>query len=243
MEDVEQVVRGELTDVWLSSAPISYCGNVGLAETIDDLLVLVEIAPIDGWGGIVAQAAPRFIRTANRLPVMGILRLDSQDLYTMTSDEIRSVMTHELLHVLGFGSMWTDPYVNLLANAGTTDPFFLGPSAGTAFANAGGWRYSGSKVPVENVGGVGTADSHWRLSVFGEELMTGWLTSEPPPLSGTTIMSLADLGYAVDPASADPFSIASAARRSSPNHGRDVGADVLPVMALEVDEDGTIRRR
>jgi hypothetical protein len=174
---------------------------------------------------------------------MGILRLDSDDLHTMTSDEIRTVMIHELLHVVGFGAMWTDPYVNLLANAGTSDPYFVGPSARTAFADAGGWSYSGSKVPVENVGGVGTADSHWRLSVFGEELMTGWLPSEPPPLSRTTIMSLADLGYAVDPASADPFSIAFAQRRSSPSHGRGVGADILPVTAMEVDEDGTIRRR
>ena len=217
---MEQVVRGELSNIWLSTAPISYCGNVGLAETIDDLLVLVEIAPVDGPGGILAQAGPCFIRTSNRLPVMGILQLDSDDLQTMTDDEIRTVMTHELLHVLGFGSMWQDPYVNLLASAGTSDPFFIGPSARSGFIDEGGWSYSGLPVPVESLGGAGTAGSHWRMSVFGEELMTGWLMSVTPPLSRTTVMSLADLGYQVDPTRADPFRIASAARRAAPERTR-----------------------
>jgi hypothetical protein len=239
---VEQVVRGELSDVWLNTGPISSCGSVGLTEAIDDLLVLVEIAPIDGWGGTLAQAAPCFIRTSNRLPVMGILRFDSDDLHTMTDDEIRTVMTHELLHVLGFGTMWRDPYVNLLANAGTSDPFFVGASGRSGFIDDGGWSYSGLPVPVENLGGAGTAGSHWRLSVFGEELMTGWLTSGTSPLSRTTVMSLADLGYQVDPTRADAFRITSAARRATPDRGRGIGSDVIPVETVEVDDDGTIRR-
>ncbi|WP_242352106.1 MULTISPECIES: leishmanolysin [unclassified Anaeromyxobacter] len=239
---VEQVVRGELSNIWLSTAPLYYCGNVGMAETIDDLLVLVEIAPVDGWGGILAQAGPCFIRTSNRLPVMGILQLDSDDLQTMTEDEIRTVMTHELLHVLGFGTMWQDPYVRLLASAGTSNPFFVGAGAQSGFVDEGGWNYSGFPVPVESLGGAGTADSHWRMSVFGEELMIGWLVSGAQALSRTTVMSLGDLGYQVDATRADPFRIASAARRATPDRGRGIGADVMPIEPVEVD-DGPTRRR
>jgi hypothetical protein len=72
--------------------------------------------------------------------------------------------------------------------------------------------------------------------------MTGWLTSGTSPLSRTTVMSLADLGYQVDPTRADAFRITSAARRATPDRGRGIGSDVIPVETVEVDDDGTIRR-
>jgi hypothetical protein len=60
-------------------------------------------------------------------------------------------------------------------------------------------------VPVENSGGAGTRDAHWRESVFNNELMTGYLNSGTNPLSRVTVASLADLGYQVDPNAADAF--------------------------------------
>ena len=47
-------------------------------------------------------------------------------------------------------------------------------------------------------GGAGTAGSHWRESVLGDELMTGWISGTSQPLSRATVASLGDLGYAVD---------------------------------------------
>src|SRR4051794_6205534 len=49
-------------------------------------------------------------------------------------------------------------------------------------------------VPVENTGGPGTRDSHWREAVFGNELMTGFVGPAGNPLSRTTVGSLQDLG-------------------------------------------------
>jgi hypothetical protein len=67
-------------------------------------------------------------------------------------------------------------------------------------------------VPVEDQGGAGTRDGHWRQRVFGDELMTGF--SAPPgvfqPLSRVSIASMLDLGYAVDLNQADPFTLAAA---------------------------------
>ena len=63
---------------------------------------------------------------------------------------------------------------------------------------------------MEATGGSGTALSHWRESVFTNELMTGWAgPGTSLPLSTVTIGSLADLGYTVNYAAADPFIPAS----------------------------------
>ncbi len=63
-----------------------------------------------------------------------------------------------------------------------------------------------SFVPVANRGGPGTRDGHWRESIFGNELMTGFVgPGRDLPLSTVTIASLADLGYQVDLNAADPY--------------------------------------
>jgi hypothetical protein len=62
-------------------------------------------------------------------------------------------------------------------------------------------------VPVENLGGPGTRDAHWRETTFGNELMTGFLNPGSNPVSRLTIASLADLGYQVGFATAEPYSL------------------------------------
>jgi len=92
----------------------------------------------------------------------------------------------------------------------TCDTHFTGGAAITAFNNQnGGNGYTGAKVPVENTCGAGTADSHWRESIFDNELMTGFISGTPNPMSVTTIASLQDLGYSVNSLEADPFTIPS----------------------------------
>ena len=66
-------------------------------------------------------------------------------------------------------------------------------------------------MPVEGTGGAGTRDAHWREKVFGDELMTGWISGPTQPLSRTTIASLADLGYEVEPLAAEPFAVKAGA--------------------------------
>ena len=90
------------------------------------------------------------------------------------------------------------------------DTHFSGELAIAAFNRAGGASYRGAKVPVENDTAryPGAEDSHWRESVFGDELMTGGVRGVRgtfEPLSRVTVASLADLGYAVNYAAADAF--------------------------------------
>ena len=60
---------------------------------------------------------------------------------------------------------------------------------------------------MENGGGAGTRDSHWRESVFKNELMSGFIAAPNNPLSKVTVASLQDLGYQVDMSAAEAFTL------------------------------------
>jgi len=67
---------------------------------------------------------------------------------------------------------------------------------------------------VENSdAGVGAAGGHWRESVYGSELMTGFIGEQNSPMSRLTVRALADLGYSVDVTKADIFTVQSTRRR------------------------------
>jgi hypothetical protein len=106
-------------------------------------------------------------------------------------------------HVLGIGTIWTNK--GLLHGAGTSNPTFTGAAAKAEFGKLKGT--GPTAVPVENTGGAGTRDSHWRESVFRNELMTGFVGSANNPLSRMTVGSLQDLGYVVDFKAAEPYSL------------------------------------
>ena len=114
-----------------------------------------------------------------------------------------------MFHVLGFGSLW--PYYGFLVDGGTTNPQYNGSLATLeAYRNAGG---TGDLIPLENRGSPqGTRNSHWRTSIFGDELMTGALTGSFQPLSRLNVMALQDLLYIVDADSdeIDPYVIPAA---------------------------------
>jgi hypothetical protein len=241
---LQEIVTGDLPDVDLEGASFPDCGDTPVG-VVDDLLVFVSILPIDGGGGVVGQAGPCLIRRQSGLPVVGIMEFDSADMNDLERfGVLDAVVLHEMIHVLGFGTLWSyDPYFALLAGAGTADPYFVGPEAQAAFLEYdGGDEYTGNPVPVENTGGAGTRDGHWREAVFGDELMTGYLSGSSQPLSRTTVMSLWDLGYEVNPGGAEPLALLSsrALLREEPAAGIALGQDLRRGPIREVDEQGAI---
>ena len=242
-ERIEEIVVGDLSPVVVnySAATLASCGGQAVAGTIDDVLVVVEVGPIDGAGSILGQAGPCFIRSLGKLPLLGHMKFDSADIARLEADgRLDSVILHEMMHVIGFGTVWTD--LALLAGSGTADPYFTGSGAGSSFLSYNdGNTYVGSPVPVENTGGTGTVNSHWRETVFKSELMTGWLSGTSQPFSRTTAASLADLGYTVDPTKADAYSILSALRAASADDGEPqvfLGDDVRLIPPIAVDDAG-----
>ena len=216
----EAAIQADLPDDY-AILPANSCGeSPALDRPIDDLLIFVTIADIDGPGGVLAQAGPCFAHGQVFLPAIGLMVFDAADLDAMEGlGLLSSVVLHEMGHVLGYGTLWID--LGLLADPasqGGIDPHFTGAQAIAAFDSAGGAGYLNAKVPVEDQGGPGTADSHWRDLVFGNEVMTGFLSQGFNPLSTTSIASLADLGYTVDLSVADTFSITPSAR-PSPSSG------------------------
>jgi hypothetical protein len=93
-------------------------------------------------------------------------------------------------------------------------------------------------VPVEATGGPGTALGHWRETTFGAELMTGWAgPGTNLPLSRVTVGALADMGYTVNFAAADNYTLGS--RSSAALRSTGSNSSTASIAALTAD-DGTL---
>lgn len=207
-----EVIRTGLPDTTVD-VEADDCGTGAPAHhgPVDDLLIEASVVTIDGAGGVLGRAGPCLVRTGGGLPAYGTMEFDAADVTAMADDGTFSdVILHEMGHVIGIGTRWD----GLLSGSGTSDPRFVGMTArGALSAMSGG---DAEPVPVEATGGGGTAGAHWRESVFGDELMTGWISIGPNPLSRVTAGGLADLGYGVDLAAADELPMAALRRPAAP---------------------------
>lgn len=216
-------------------------GSPKVDETIDDLVIFVRLEAIDGPGGVLGSAGPCVVRPSSHLPALGIMFFDTADLEGLrVSGLLETVVVHEMGHVLGFGTTWEEE--ELLVGAGGPDPYFVGVGAISAFNSIGGEAYPGNPVPVENTGGAGTRDGHWRESVFVNELMTGWINEGSNPLSAVTAASMSDLGYEVDLTAADSYWLTFPLRavQGAPT-GLHLMGDIWRGPLYEVDAEGRVR--
>jgi hypothetical protein len=191
---------------------MSYLTGYQAGINISSLTIDASGTTIDGVGGVLGQAGPTFGTSQGGyvLATQGTMQFDTADLANMESNgSLLYVILHEMAHVIGFGTLWTNNgvYVN-----GTGQ--FTGANAVSAYQaeyNQPGATY----VPVELGGGGGTANGHWNevdggagltgilsgSSVCGSycdmtyELMTGWLNGPTAYISNTTIASFSDIGY------------------------------------------------
>jgi hypothetical protein len=206
------IVQGDIPDIEVTLAAATCTSSQpAINQVVDDVLIVVDFSNIDGLGGVLGSAGPCALRGSTFLPAFGTITIDGADATQLAaSGELRDVMLHEMAHVLGFGTIWT--YRNLLIGEGSGNPQYTGTAAKQAYYGLGGTQVN---VPVEGTGGPGTADSHWRESVFANELMTGFIGGNNNPLSKVTSRSLLDLGYAIDDATADPLGFTLNVRRDA----------------------------
>lgn len=212
---------------------------------VDDLLIDVEVAPIDGLGRAVAEAGPCVLRAEDGSPVIGRMKLDAADLDSLeAAGQLEAVVLHEMGHVLGLGSLWGT--LGLVGNPSLpdkpgADTHFLGKHANRAFDRVGGDTYTlGEKVPLENTAVFESADGHWRESVFGEELMSPRFDqNERLPLSQVTVAALDDLGFwQVDYDAADDYQL-PASSRPRPRQ-QSLSGCVLRAAQAVVDRSGKV---
>jgi hypothetical protein len=219
---IRAFIVGQLPPVTATNVDMSQCtGTTPINETIQGTLIFASVDTIDGPGRTLAQAGPCYIRNTAGVDdfrtSIGIMKFDSADIANLVaSGNFQEVITHEMMHVIGLGTFWGSNGKNLLVNEGTVGTAYTG-TAGLAGCRAlpGGSPVCTSNVPVEDcvaitpprTCGPGNRDGHWREFTFGSELMTGYLNAGTNPLSVMTIRSFEDLGYSVNTAAADPYSV------------------------------------
>ena len=201
--------------------PAGYClaGTPAINEMVPGIILYAQVAPIDGVGNILGSAGPCLLRSGSLLPAVGTMSFDVADMNSMVANgTLGGVVLHEMMHTLGFGTIWGPGDLNEVPNENGADPRYLGTTGMTEYGALGA-SDAASGVPVENTGGSGTRGSHWRESVFHTELMTGWADGAMQ-MSRVTIAALKDFGYDVDLSKADPFtltaSLLGAALRAAP---------------------------
>lgn len=230
--DVRQVVTGALTLVGIPTGftNLRQCDPVydGFADiprdNIPGVVVYIYVTSIDGVGGTLGSAGPCLVRN-NNLTALGVMRLDAADVANLqASGNLTKVVLHELFHVLGFGTMWPD--AGLIDSSTASNARFTGAQGTAACATFnGGASECAVSVPAHSDDGPGSRYTHWRESIFGNELMTPFLGGGGSPLSATSIRSLADLGYQVSTLRAEAFTIVGGALVAE-------GADDAPRIAM-----------
>ena len=259
----EEAIQGNIAWGTARKASLERCLSLGDIDlevpgdrVVDDLLIYADAREIDGLGGIFAGAGPCLIRQGIGLPMVGVMFFDIEDLDEMEEEQggehLDGTILHEMAHVMGFGTIWE--YLELLEDpvdpddpTGDEDPHFVGEEALAAFDSIGGNEYEGGDpVPVQNLGGRGVVNGHWRESVFDTELMTPYLDGGVAnPLSIVTIASFQDLGYEkVDLDLADDFELPQSSPNPVPHafHRVRLGADILWIPLAVVDRKGRVIR-
>lgn len=190
-----EIIFGELPRVQLSNGDI-----------VDNIRIDAQGTAIDGDLGILGQAGPTQLRSGSLLPATGIMRFDTADLTRLEAENsLKDVIIHEMGHVLGFGTLWSQDLLALITGEGTENPLFIGQNATREF---GTLTKTGQKpIPVANTGGSGTRDGHWRERVFDNELMTGFIDPGNNPISRMSIAAFEDMGYQVNYDVADEYAL------------------------------------
>ena len=235
----EQIIQGDLPDAQVNKqANLCDQGEPAFQGTVDDVVIFAEVAPRDGPGGILASAGPCLIRNDIGLTSYGVMNFDSED---SDGPDLFETILHEMGHVLGIGTLWSNfGLVNYSFGGCPTTPRYLGSGGVQEWTVLGG---SGN-VPVEEGGGSGTRCGHWDEQVFDTELMTGFSEgSASEPLSRLTVASLEDMGYQVNKAAANAYSLPGC----SPNcanatlQGQSLArAEILLAPVGTTDENGEV---
>ncbi len=202
-----RVIRGDISDTPVTLAA-GRCGSgsPAISESIDDLLVLVEVGPLAGFTGFSFVCWTR----SNGLPLVARIKFNSDDIPRMFVEGWGdNLVLHEFGHAVGMlDGIWASR--GLADFSDLSNPRFTGENAKLAFRALIDGYPVGSPVPLENVGPPGTIRTHWRRSLFDGEVMTHWVFPTSV-LSGLTIASLQDLGYEVNRGAAEQFRGRSAA--------------------------------
>lgn len=201
-----------------------------LSRTWSDTDFVLFVTARPAGSGTVAWALECEYDTTGR-PLTGHANFNPRSIPEITpsplnsdfEDMVRTAM-HEVLHALGFSgykfAQFLRPGTTQRASSDEVLHVFQSTELGgkeitkiitpnvaamtrAHFSCVDAWVKPG--LELEDAGGSGTAGSHWKKRLAGNELMTGTKSSKSP-LSSLTLALMEDSGwYAVDYASAEPL--------------------------------------
>src|SRR5688572_19223368 len=113
---IKATIVGDIPDVNIpvlrsgAGIDISFCGvDVIVNEIVDDVLIYASVAPIDGREKVLASASVCVIRNQSRMATIGVMKFDVDDIGDLlSSGRLQNVVLHEMLHVVGVGTIWAD---------------------------------------------------------------------------------------------------------------------------------------
>ena len=193
------IVAAGLDDVTSSLIPENLlpASPCFLPSVIDDLYICINVKKFDRKNeNVVASSAPVFARARDvaagepGLPITGFISVNEDKVQILKDGGIyQDTITHEMVHVLGFGTLWGR---NGLVSQEPNQCFYIGAKGKVEHQALSGCN---SDVPLSGCG-------HWDEGCFGRELLTDTIGTNAA-LSRMTIAAIGDLGYAVDYTNAD----------------------------------------
>jgi Leishmanolysin len=210
----QSIITADVPDIKDTIDPAD-CGVNGQSALggVDDLVVYAGIIPFDAANpNLLGQAGPCYFRTPSFLTIVGTMAfVDNKMDGLLQANQLTDTVTHEMGHILGIGTHWKNvPNIAIGLSSDSAqcgaNPEFIGVNAVREYRALGGT----GNIEIENQGGPGTCDGHWKESIFGTELMTGVLNDGVTnPLSRITLGSMQDLGYSVDLSKSNAYSISA----------------------------------
>ncbi|MEX0282395.1 MAG: leishmanolysin-related zinc metalloendopeptidase [Arenibacterium sp.] len=184
MKQVMYDVVEEISDIIVGDIP-SYGG-------IDDISLRAIANYIDGGGGYLGVGGTLKERPDTYLPYEGFIRVDTADAQTqLDRGTFRDVVYHEVMHSLGFGTIWQEQ--GLIKSVNGEDRF-VGENAILAYNNVFSNIAEGDAESWNGIK-ISSDRAHWDHKTFTTEIMTTTLYFSGNYTSDMTIASLEDLGY------------------------------------------------
>ncbi|UQN06832.1 excalibur calcium-binding domain-containing protein [Deinococcus sp. QL22] len=160
-----------------------------------------------------AEAAPCELQDDSYLPIYGVIDLNANVLGDLPRVDLLDTMIHEMLHALGVGTLWEADY--RVSISGDSDDknlikkvsgkyYYTGAKALAAYQNLGGKVGAGTGIPLDADGG------HWAGRAVCSEILSGDAgdyTGRVNPVSPLTLGALEDLGYRVNRAAANRYTL------------------------------------
>lgn len=157
--------------------------NLSTEDGVSDLTISASLINIDGTDGTIGGSAVTDQWDETGLPSESTITLDVADAQSyLDSDLLDSVVLHEMLHSLGFGTLWEEFGLITIDKKGNV--VYTGDAT----------DINGQTPIIETDGGEGTEYSHWDEEAYDDELMTGYINDENT-ITDMTLAALVDLGY------------------------------------------------